>query len=596
MLMPGPILAVPAIEQGRGGGHLLRQARLVRDLRLKKREALLCLPPGERDTETCLARIRSFTGEFSRQWICVHDSIPADPAMIILDRFQTPPEEFALLRKIAPLIGIDEGGPCRERFDFLIDTLPALPRVCRPNMADPSLLPLPLCRRESFFSRNNASGRRILVSFGAEDAAGLGDLAAESLSGIDAEIVTARNIPHLREQLASFDLLVTHFGITAFEALHARLPVLLVSPTPYHEALSKAAGFTSVRHYARVPFWDKIKAHGISRLPSLAGTEAAPALAAECRALAEKYGLAEVPSQSLADVLLSVDIHAAGRCPLCAAEAAVKKIRFAGRSYTCCPRCGVIYMSRLNPPPIEYGQAYFFEQYKNQYGRTYLEEFPELKETARRRISVIKKFLPAAGTCTKPSLLDIGCAYGPLLAAAKEEGFSPLGIDPAPEAVEWIGRELGIPARQGFFPGDFPPEILADSSFDAVSLMYVIEHFGDPRKVLQEIYRILKPGGVLAFSTPSYSGVSGRTSLKTFLEKSPADHWTVWSPRLCRKALAGCGFRVKKIVVTGHHPERFPLFASFCRGQGILYRFILLISRLFRLGDTFECFSVKVAL
>jgi SAM-dependent methyltransferase len=508
--------------------------------------------------------------------------------MIIMDRFRTPPDEFALLRKTAPLIGIDEGGACRDRFDFLIDILPALPSVSRPNMVNPSLLPLPLCRRESFFSQNNAAGRRILVSFGAEDAAGLGDLAAESLSGIDAEIVTARNIPNLREELASFDLLVTHFGITAFEALHARLPVVLVSPTPYHEALSKAAGFTSVRHYARS------LANDINRLPSLAGAGAAAALAADCQALAEKYGLAEVPSQSLADLALSVDIHAPALCPLCAAEAAVKKIRFAGRSYTCCPHCGVIYMSRLKAPPVEYGKAYFFEQYKNQYGKTYLEDFPALKETARRRISVIKKFLPAAGTGTgKPSLLDIGCAYGPLLAAAKEEGFSPLGIDPAPEAVAWIGRELDIPARQGFFPGDFPPDILTDNSFDAVSLMYVIEHFTDPREVLQEIYRILKPGGVLAFSTPSYSGVSGRTSLRVFLKKSPADHWTVWSPRLCRKALARYGFMVKKIVVTGHHPERFPFFGSFCRRPGIFYRFILLISRLFRLGDTFECFSVK---
>jgi 2-polyprenyl-3-methyl-5-hydroxy-6-metoxy-1,4-benzoquinol methylase len=541
-------------------------------------------------------------GEFSRQWICLYDSIPADPAMLILDRFQTPPEEFALWRKIAPLIGIDEGGACREQFDFLIDLLPALPAVSRPNMVNPSLLPLPLCRRESFFSQNNAVRRRILVSFGAEDAAGLGEMCAEVLSGIDAEIVAAKNIPNLREELASFDLLVTHFGITAFEALHARLPVLLVSPTAYHEALAKSAGFTSIRHLKKnlttnlTNLTNKLSFfNGVRHLSSLASAEAAPALAANCQALAEKYGLTEVPSQGLADLILSLEIQAPSLCPLCAAGEAAKKIRFTGRSYTRCPRCGVIYMSRLNPPPIEYGEAYFFKQYKKQYGRTYLEDFPSLKETARRRISVIKKFIPAAGTSgtEKPSLLDIGCAYGPFLAAAAEEGFSPLGIDPAPEAVAWIGRELGIPATQGFFPKDFPPDILRDNSFDVVSLMYVIEHFTDPRQVLQEIYRILKPGGVLAFSTPSYSGVSGRKSLRTFLEKSPADHWTVWSPGLCKKTLAQFGFSVKKLVVTGRHPERFPFFGLFCRHPGILYRFILLVSRIFGLGDTFECYAVK---
>jgi hypothetical protein len=54
------------------------------------------------------------------------------------------------------------------------------------------------------------------------------------------------------------------------------------------------------------------------------------------------------------------------------------------------------------------------------------------------------------------------------------------------------------------------------------------------------------------------------------------------------------GFRVKKIVVTGHHPERFPLAGVlFKKRKGPLYSFFLLLSRLFRLGDSFEVYAVK---
>jgi SAM-dependent methyltransferase len=130
--------------------------------------------------------------------------------------------------------------------------------------------------------------------------------------------------------------------------------------------------------------------------------------------------------------------------------------------------------------------------------------------------------------------------------------------------------------------------------YAVVSLWYVIEHFGDCVPVFAEIHRLLKPGGVLAFATPSFSGISGRASLRRFLERSPADHWTIWSPALCKKALATAGFTVKKIVNCGHHPERFPLLGKYARTKkSPLYWVFLAFSKLFSLGDTFEAYAMK---
>jgi 2-polyprenyl-3-methyl-5-hydroxy-6-metoxy-1,4-benzoquinol methylase len=259
----------------------------------------------------------------------------------------------------------------------------------------------------------------------------------------------------------------------------------------------------------------------------------------------------------------------------------------------------MIYMIRLSPPTIEYAADYFFGFYKKQYGKTYLEDFPNLITIGKKRLESIKTLLPLplrkegfAGTAAGgESLLDIGCAYGPFLAAAKEEGFEPEGMDAAEDAVRYVREELRIPARAGFFPNSGAGESDSekpwkDGQFSVATLWYVIEHFEDLVPVLKEINRLLKDGGVLAFSTPSFSGISGWASPEGFLEKSPGDHYTVWSPGICGKLLARYGFDLKKITVTGHHPERFPLGGRFLRVKGW-------ISRIFGLGDTFEAYAVK---
>ena len=195
----------------------------------------------------------------------------------------------------------------------------------------------------------------------------------------------------------------------------------------------------------------------------------------------------------------------------------------------------------------------------------------------------------------KPRLLDIGCAYGPFLAAAAECGFSPSGVDPVEDAVQYIKEKLGFPAWHGFFPGGAKAE---DGPFDAVTLWYVIEHFQEPGKTLREIHRILRDGGILAFSTPSFSGISGRKNLRSFLKASPPDHWSILSPRVCKKVLKRHGFSVLKIAVTGHHPERFPFFGRFLSPgkKCLLYRLLLVISSIFRLGDTCEVYAEKTGL
>jgi len=618
------VLIVPACERGRGGGHLIRSLLILQALQANGRDAFFWVPDYLKDD--FLQRFREFFNflDSPRLFSREDDLKSRRWDFMVLDRFKTNRKEFEFFSGFAPVIGIDEGGPFRNHFDFLIDLLPSLEKT-GPNLFSPSLLSLPRNRRpEDAGETTPTSPFRILISFGAEDSAGLGIAAARSLSGFlakfsksdrplevtlvspipphdshgDLEEVPGINvmgrIPHLRERLAEYDLLVTHFGLGAFEAVYARLPVLLVSPGLYHERLSRKAGFFSLG----------VGVEAAGRLGKLArdfgGTskpDVLETLERKSREIADRYGLWEDQKETIASFLCRVSPRSPLVCPICGKPRAVPALaRFPEESYRQCPRCGIIYLARLDEPPIEYEKDYFFSDYKKQYGKTYLEDFPGLVETGKRRLEHIKSLLHYE----KPSILDIGCAYGPFLAAAAQCGFFPSGVEPAPDAARYVREELGFPCYQGFFPATDPCEIrslYSDGSggFDAVTLWYVIEHFEEAGKVLTEIHGLLKEGGALAFSTPSFSGISGRKSLASFLKNSPPDHFTVWSPKICAWILGRYGFRLRKIVITGHHPERFPLLGGFAdpAKKGIIFRFLLFVSRFFRLGDTFEVYAVK---
>jgi len=388
---------------------------------------------------------------------------------------------------------------------------------------------------------------------------------------------------------------------------------LLDHPTPYHKKIAKAAGFlgiNQIKKFTTNPL-NKSTAKPCGSLMPHSVAQINAAVYNKVRSpLGDRQCAHEPKEETLANLINSFSPQVNRSCPVCGADTPSHSLaRFPERTYRRCPKCGVIYMDRACPPPIEYEREYFFEAYKKQYGKTYLEDFPNLVAMAKRRLKHISKRLHTKSTKEQrtqreeergdsPLLLDIGCAYGPFLVAAKDEGFLPFGIDPAEDAVRYVQETLGIPAIQGFFPNSQLPTIHYPLStthyplYDVITLWYVIEHFTDCLPVLAEINKLLKPGGILAFSTPSFSGISGRKSLRKFLENSPADHFTIWSPKMCKKALALAGFKVKKIVISGCHPERFPLLGKFAKSKkSPLYWLFLVISKIFSLGDTFEVYA-----
>jgi glycosyltransferase involved in cell wall biosynthesis/ubiquinone/menaquinone biosynthesis C-methylase UbiE len=97
-------------------------------------------------------------------------------------------------------------------------------------------------------------------------------------------------------------------------------------------------------------------------------------------------------------------------------------------------------------------------------------------------------------------VFDCGCGMGfYLMTIGALRQLNLVGLDGDVERLHWAQREQ-VPA--GLLSGDILKLPFPDASFDKVLMSEVLEHISDDRVALSEIFRVLKPGGILALSVP----------------------------------------------------------------------------------------------
>jgi 2-polyprenyl-3-methyl-5-hydroxy-6-metoxy-1,4-benzoquinol methylase len=156
----------------------------------------------------------------------------------------------------------------------------------------------------------------------------------------------------------------------------------------------------------------------------------------------------------------------------------------------------------------------------------------------RRRCLAVHR---AAG---KPGrLLDIGCATGIFLDGMRSLGWQVHGVEPSPGAAEYARQHFGLDV----FQGRLEDAGIADRSLDAVSLWDVLEHVHEPRQVLDEIARILRPGGLVVLSLPNPDSLEARLLGRFWLGWDLPRHLNLFRPLLLNTHLAKRGLVVEAI-------------------------------------------------
>ena len=92
-----------------------------------------------------------------------------------------------------------------------------------------------------------------------------------------------------------------------------------------------------------------------------------------------------------------------------------------------------------------------------------------------------------------------------MLHIAKERGNHVLGIEPNKRYNQSLD-ELGIPHINDFFPLN----LNNDQSFDIIFTLNTLEHLPDPKGAIEDIYKILKPEGLVYISVPNIDALVTR--------------------------------------------------------------------------------------
>jgi SAM-dependent methyltransferase len=147
-----------------------------------------------------------------------------------------------------------------------------------------------------------------------------------------------------------------------------------------------------------------------------------------------------------------------------------------------------------------------------------------------------------AGFQTPGRLLDIGCAAGDFLAAAQRQRWRVAGVELSPAMRKLAADAVGCPIYASI------EEVgAAGERFDCVTIFEVIEHTTDPLAVMRQVTGLIKPGGILALSTPNCDCREALENDPINLWFNPPEHISYFAPRSLELCLELAGLRTLAI-------------------------------------------------
>lgn len=202
-----------------------------------------------------------------------------------------------------------------------------------------------------------------------------------------------------------------------------------------------------------------------------------------------------------------------------------------------CPRTGFLCAWPLPTP--EQLEEYYSKNYFS--GTRYVEGADDQSQlsTWNRRLTKIESALKTKSNVK--SLLDIGAGTGVFCKVAAGRSWSVSCVEFSDSGREQI---LSRVKQVDSMDKVFDASNYSDSQFDLVTMWAVIEHMPYDSTLLRNLYRIVKPGGLVSFSYPNPVTMNRYLFGANWRYFIPVEHLSFFPPALFRKLLGEAGFKL----------------------------------------------------
>lgn len=203
-----------------------------------------------------------------------------------------------------------------------------------------------------------------------------------------------------------------------------------------------------------------------------------------------------------------------------------------------CQTCDLVYYTP-RPSVQELELFYASEDYRSEFAQSLMSGEAFARQRYSQFEQSLNKYQSNFLRHSSRRLLDIGCGTGDFLRVAKENGWHISGIEISAQATRTANQMLEGEYVQS---GDLFTLNLTEESYDVITIYHVIEHLIDPVEMLQEIFRLLQPKGIVFIETPNIGGVGAKFKKEHWSQIKPPEHISYFQPSSLKYALNKAGF------------------------------------------------------
>jgi SAM-dependent methyltransferase len=175
----------------------------------------------------------------------------------------------------------------------------------------------------------------------------------------------------------------------------------------------------------------------------------------------------------------------------------------------------------------------------------------------RRRVRVFQEILAALARPSPLMALDLGCGAGTYVRLLAGLGHHAVGLD---YSLPSLGRALAAdPGRKAtYFCGEAYAVPFREQTFDLVACIGVLQTLASPEQALDEVFRVLRPGGVAIIEALNGRALLARTHRLFEQARGQESRVRVYNPAEVAGWLSARTLIVERRVPIWLPPRRLP--------------------------------------